>query len=106
MNQEVVLFKSQYILEEIEKIDSKFTYNIIDDFDNDITGIVWMTSYTRDNFDRFGNYLSIDIMRSFVCNAKKWKINVVCEVFLISETHDVYSFILESLFKISTSRSN
>ena len=69
-----------------------------------------MTSYMRDNVERFGKYLSIDMMRSSVCNAKEFcyivpvvlnkigKINVVCEEFVITETHDVYTFILESLF--------
>ena len=63
-----------------------------------------MTSYTRDNFERFGNYLSIDVMRSSICNAKEFcyidpvvlneigKINVVCEGFVITETHDAYNF--------------
>ena len=76
-----------------------------------------MTSYMKDNFETFGYYFSIDVMRSSVCNAKKicyiapvirdeiGKINVVCEGFVISENHDVYTFILEELFKISTSRT-
>ena len=71
----------------------------------------------RDNFEPFGNYLSINVMRSSVCNTKNifyiapvvkneiGKINVVCEGFVISENHDVYTFILEELFKISTSRT-
>ena len=65
-----------------------------------------MSSYMRDNFECFGNYLSIDAMRSSVCNAKEFcyitpvvmnelgLINVVCEGFVITETHDVYTFIL------------
>ena len=59
-----------------------------------------MTSYMRDNFERFSNYLSIDLMRSSVCNAKEscyitpvvlneiGKLNVVYEGFFITETHD------------------
>ena len=69
-----------------------------------------MTSYMRDNVERFGKYLSIDMMRSSICNAKEFcyivpvvsnkigKINVLCEESVITETHDVYTFILESLF--------
>ena len=66
-----------------------------------------MTSYMRDNFERFGNYnLFIDIMRLSVCNIKAFcyiapvvlnevgRINVVCKGFVITETHDVYTFIL------------
>ena len=71
-----------------------------------------MTSYMRDNIERFGNNISINVMKSQVCNKKKncyidpgvlnevGKINVVCEGFVISETHDVYCFILNSLFKM------
>ena len=33
------------------------------------------------------------------------KINVVCEWFVIAETHDVYTLVLESLFQMSTSRN-
>ena len=32
--------KSQYILKEISKIDSEFTYNITHDTNNEVTGIV------------------------------------------------------------------
>ena len=55
-----------------------------------------MTSYIRDNFERFDDYISIDVMHSSICNAKRvcyispliknevGKINIVCEVFVIS----------------------
>ena len=75
-----------------------------------------MTSYMRENFDRFDNNISIDVMKSQVCNAKKYcyiapivwnkvgKINEVCEDFVIFETHDTYCFILNSIFKICSGR--
>ena len=59
MNRDDVSFKSQYILEKLAHIDKGFTFNITHDLNNKVTGIVWMTSYMRDNFERFGNYLSI-----------------------------------------------
>ena len=52
----------------------------------------------RDNFERFGNYLFTNAMRSSVCNTKKFcyivlvvkniigKVNVVCEVFYNKNT--------------------
>ena len=55
-----------------------------------------MTSYMRDNFERFSNYLSIDLMKSSVCNAKEscyitpvvlneiGKLNVVYKEFFIT----------------------
>ena len=70
MNRNDVSFKSQYVLEKLGHIDKGFTFNITHDLNNKVTGIVWMTSYMRDNFERFGNYLYIDVMRSSVSNAK------------------------------------
>ena len=76
-----------------------------------------MTSYMRDNLKSFGNYLSIDVLRSSVCDAKECcyiapivlneigKSSVVCEVFVITENHDACTFILESLFQMSTVRN-
>ena len=116
MNKDEITFKSQYILQSLAKIDPGFTYNITHDLDNNVTGIVWMTSYMRDNFDRFGNNISIDVMKSQLCNTKKIcyiapvvlneveKMNVVCEGFVISETHDTYCFILNSIFKMCPRR--
>ena len=69
--------------------------------------IIWMTSYMRDNFERFGNYLYIDVMRSYVSNVKEFcyialvilneigRVDVVCETFVITENYDAYTFILE-----------
>lgn len=92
--------------------DPDFAFNLAHGNENKVTGIVWINSYMRDNFERCGNYISIDIIYSSVYNDKEFcsiapviknevgKINIVCEVFVISETHDVYTFILDSLFKI------
>ena len=100
MNQDEIIFKSQFILESLEKKDPGFTFNLAHDSDNKVSGIVWMTSYMRDNFESFGDYISIDVMHSYICNAKSFcyiapvminevgKINVVCEGFVISETYD------------------
>ena len=112
MNQDEISFKSQFILESLAKKDPGFTFNLAHDSDNKVTGIVWMTSYMRDNFERFGDYISIDVMHSSICNAKYLcyiapviknevvRINVVCDGFVISETHDDYTFVLDSLFKM------
>ena len=87
----VMFIKSQCILEKLASIGKGFTYNIPHDSNNKVTGIVWMASYMRDNFEHFGNYLFIVVMRSSVCNAKKFcfiaraalneigKINIICE---------------------------
>ena len=71
----------------------------------------------RDNFERFGNYLSIDVTKSSISNSAEFcyiapvvlnkigRINVVFEGFVITENHDAYTFILESLFQMSSKRS-
>ena len=69
MNKEEITFKSQYILQSLAKIDPGFTYNIAHGSDKNVTGIEWMTSYMRDNFEKFGNNISIDVMKSQVYNA-------------------------------------
>ena len=54
-------------------------------------------------------------MHSSICNTKKFfyialvekkigKMNVVCEGFVFSETHDAYTFVLESFFKMCSLR--
>ena len=104
MSQYDFSFESQYSLERSASIDKRFAYNITHYSNNKVTGIVWMTSYTRDNFELFGKYLSIDEMRSSICNAKKscnialvvlneiGKIYIVCEGFFITETRGAYAF--------------
>ena len=66
----------------------------------------------RDIFERFSNYLSINVMRSSICNVKEFCyifpvvkneveiITVVCEGFVITETDDMYTFALGSLFNM------
>ena len=54
----------------VSHIDKGFSFNITHHLNNKVTGIVWTISYMRDNFERFGNYLSIDVMISSVTNAK------------------------------------
>ena len=70
MNQGKISFKSQFILESLANKEPGFTFNLAYDSDNKVTGIVWMTSYMRDNFERFGYYISIDVMPLSICNAK------------------------------------
>ena len=116
MSQDEIGFKSQFLLEFLAKKDPGFTFHLAHDSDNKITVFVWITSYMRDNFERFDDCISIDVMHSTIRNAKGFcyitpviknevgKINVVCEGFVISETHDAYTFVLDSLFKMCSYR--
>ena len=72
INQDYKLFISQNILEISAAIDPGFIHNTAYDLANNVTGIVWITSYMRDNFDRFEISLSIDVIHSKVCNAKEF----------------------------------
>ena len=66
-----MLFKIQYILESLATVDPGFTFNLEHDDDNNATGIVSITSNICDNFERFGIYVSTDIMYSSIYNAKE-----------------------------------
>ena len=70
MNQKAVAFKSQFILEKLSFIDKGISYNIIHNSENKVTGIILMTSYMRDDFERYWNSVSIDVMKLYVCNVK------------------------------------
>ena len=70
MKKEDITFKRQYTLYSLAKIDPSFAYNITNDSDNNVTGVVWMKSYIRENFQIFGNNISIDVMKPQVCNVK------------------------------------
>ena len=72
MNQDDISFKSQFRLESLAKRDLNFTFNLAHDSNNKVTGIVWLTSYMRDTYKIFGNYISIDVMRSSICNTKEF----------------------------------
>ena len=103
-------------MQSLSKIEIGFTYNITHDSDKNVTGVVWMTSYMRDNFEKFGNNIFIDVMKSRVFNAKMFcyivpvvlnkvgKIDVIGEGFVIPETHYAYCFILNSIFKMCSGR--
>lgn len=60
------------MLEFLASTNPGFTFNLAHDNDNNVTGIIWMTSYTCDNIERFGNYLSIDIIHSSIFNTKEF----------------------------------
>ena len=64
-----------------------------------------------ENFERISYSLSLDVMRSSMCNVEELccithvvlknigKINVVYEEFVITETHDAYSFIFRNIIQ-------
>ena len=87
-------FKIQFILESLAKKDLGFTFNLAHNSNNKVTSIVRMTYNMSDNFERFGNYMSIYVIHSSIRNTKEFcyialvikneigTINVVCEGFV------------------------
>ena len=59
-------------MQSLVSIDPGFTYNITHDSDNNVPGIVWMTSYMHETFEIFGNNLSVGAMKKQVCNTKEF----------------------------------
>ena len=72
MNQDKTLFNSQYILGSLASTSPSFVFDLARDNDYNIIGIVWMISYMHDNFERFGDYILINVMHSSLCNAKSF----------------------------------
>ena len=46
-----------------------FVYKLAHDEKGDINGVVWQTATMRDNFERFGGYISLDTMKRAI---NKW----------------------------------
>ena len=67
-----ILFKSQYILESLASNNLVFTFNLVHDNDNNVPGMVLITSYIHDNFERFGNYIFIDRIHSSIFHTKEF----------------------------------
>ena len=49
-----------------------FKFNLVHGNNNNVIDFFWMTSYMCDNFERFGNNISIYIINSSICNAKEF----------------------------------
>ena len=84
-----------------------FTYRFAYGNNNKVNGVVWMTGTMRDNFKRFGSYISLDAMKR-ATNTFLWHyfstvlindLNKVCvgsEGIIISERTDAYQFLIDS----------
>jgi len=97
----------KYFLEEMKNKCVGFSYRFAYGKDNKANGLVWMTGTMRDNFKRFGSFLSLDAMKR-VTNTFLWPyfsvvmvndLNKNCigsEGIIISERTDAYKFLIDA----------
>ena len=99
-------------LSQLSELDNGFDYRISRNTKNEITGIVWMTSVMRASLEKFGDYIALDAMKAHM-NTMHWPlispslkredktICVACESLIISECHDAYKFVVNSMFEMA-----
>ena len=92
-----------------------FSYRIFRDNYNQITGAVWMTATMRNNFERFGHYISLDVMQRSI-NPYAWpylaitvlnelkQVCVICESLMLSERNEAYISVLDFVFDSASAR--
>ncbi len=96
-----------------------FTYKLAEEVDTSgkkkLVGVVWMTATMRRNFELFGGYISLDMMKRGL-NTLLWpycavtmydehmKICVACEGILCGEREDMYKFIAQFLSQSAPGR--
>ena len=94
-----------------------FDYQLLADSNGRHTGCIWQTSTMKDNFDRFGGFLSIDAMKRGI-NKLLWpymsitmynEINcvcVACEAITCTEREESYNAMIQFVLKNSKRRTN
>jgi len=93
-----------------------FEYETAYDTEGDLIGIVWQTATMRDNYERFGGYISLDTMKRGI-NKWLWPYMAVvmynemksvclgCEGIMIGEKEGAYDFMCKFLIKCSPGRN-
>ena len=94
-------------MESMQERCNGFSYRIAYDNDNKANGIVWMTGTMRENFHRFGSFISLDAMKR-ATNTFLWHyfstvlindVGMNClasEGIIVSEREDAYQFLMDS----------
>ena len=103
------------MLKKMHEKDPTFTYRVIRDNNGCPTGVVWQTPQMRANYERFGNFISIDAMKRQQ-NALHWPyigpvvldenktVAVIAESIVLGERLDAYRFVLSSIFQMAPKR--
>jgi len=104
-------------MQSLQDSNSGFDYQLLADSNGRYTGCIWQTSTMKDNFDRFGGFVSIDAMKRGI-NKLLWpymsitmynEINcvcVACEAIICSEREDAYNAMIQFVIKNSKKRTN
>ena len=107
---------AEYI-QSLQDSNSGFDYQLLADSNGRYTGCIWQTSTMKDNFDRFGGFVSIDAMKRGI-NKLLWpymsitmynEINcvcVACEAIICSEREEAYNAMIQFVIKNSQKRTN
>ena len=107
---------SEYI-EALRDSNVGFDYQLLEDTNGRCTSCIWQISTMKDNFDRFGGFLSIDAMKRGI-NKLLWpymsitmynEINgvcVACDAIICSEREESYNAMIQSVLKNSKKRNN
>ena len=105
------LWEAEALLRRLKEADLKFDYRIMHDETGAPVGLVYTTKIMRDAFVRFGKIISLDAMlRQYnslhwpyigpVILDEEWQIVPVCEMLVISESHEAYAFAMNFLFEL------
>jgi len=92
-----------------------FVYDIAYDSDGTINGAVWQTATMRDNFERFGGFICLDVMKRGI-NKLLWpylavamyndleQVCVGCEAIVCAERKEAYDFVVKFMCRNSPGR--
>ena len=96
----------------MESKSKDFDYELAFDSNGRCNGVVWQTGTMRENFKRFGPFISLDAMKRAI-NKLLWpyfavaminnlnKICIGCEALLCAERDEAYEFLVRSLITMS-----
>jgi len=93
-----------------------FEYRLLSNLKGEYTGCIWQTSVMRENFERFGGFISIDAMKRAI-NTNCWpyvsitmyneleRVCLGCEAILTSERNESYKAIIDFVLEYSPLRT-
>mmetsp|Transcript_22195 Transcript_22195/g.33814 ORF Transcript_22195/g.33814 Transcript_22195/m.33814 type:complete len:1088 (-) Transcript_22195:54-3317(-) len=99
-------------LNEMKSMYDGFDFRISYDICDRITGVCWMTAVMRGSLEKFGSYITLDAMKHELNNLhwpyfapalmrEDGTICVACEAIAISECHDAYIFVVDSMYEMA-----
>lgn len=102
-------------MQKLKSCDPGFKYKVFYANDDDMTGYVYQTSDMRRNFELYGNFISVDMMKRQQNNLE-WpyfgpvvvdgnnSVRVIGEACVVGESHEAYEAVLDVLFSFTPNR--